>query len=135
MFVDSVQNSADPVHIPMNINLEDELNQIEATIYNTDQELQQAFASLFAQLEDAHTRYTKPLEPYCVSSFVLPFKLYSRVISGTQKIYLDIIPELLTQYESIYPPLSQSIDGYEVSSINTQNAVESIGLFANVSKF
>ena len=92
VFVDSVQESADPIHIPMNINLAQELSAIEATSYTNDEELQQAFASLFAQLQDAHTRYTKPLEPYCASSFALPFRLVSRVRGSPQEqqIFLEI---------------------------------------------
>merc|ERR1712137_1375920 len=87
VFVDSSLNSADPEHIPMQVNITADLLQIGSTTYNYDVELQEAIAGVFTSLQDAHTRYTKPLHPYVASSFVLPFTIYSRVESDTQKIY------------------------------------------------
>ena len=137
VFVDSVQQSADPVHIPISVNLQSSLNVIESTTYTSDADLQQAFASLFAQLEDAHTRYTKPLDPYCAASFVLPFNFYSRVSGNPaqQKIFLKIRQELLDHYLDLYPPFySSSVDGFQVMTIDGEDAVSAIGNFANVSR-
>lgn len=133
VFVDSVQNSADPVHIPISVNIQSELDGIAQASYPNDEALQQAFASLFTQLQDAHTRYTKPIQPYCYSSFALPFRFYSRVNDNTQQIFLSIRQDLLDQYNSLYEPISSSVNNSQVLSINGLDTVTVIGNFANVS--
>lgn len=134
VFVDSVQNSADPVHIPISVNLQSGLAAISQSKYENDEQLQQAFASLFTELQDAHTRYTKPLSPYCFSSFVLPFKFYSRVQDNKQKIFILIQQDLVDQYNKFYPQFNTSINHFEVVSLESNDdPVAVLGNFANVS--
>ena len=136
VFVDAVKSSPDPTNIPMSVDIMGELEQIAATEYSSDEAFHQALASLFTELQDAHTRYTKPLSPYCAAAFALPYHFYSRVSGGVQNLFISLDEDLLVHYEEVYSvTVDRSVDNYMVVTINGEDPLSVIGQFANVSFF
>ena len=117
----------------MQVDIQSILTQISKTDYNSDSDLQQAFATAFINFQDAHTRYTKPLIPYVHSSFILPIKIQSSFSNSQQNLQLTFDTNLLSIYNSIYnTSLSNAYEGYNILVIDGQEALSYIGSFANV---
>ena len=121
----------------MNVDIDDILEEIEQSTYLSDAEMQQAFASAFINFQDAHTRYTKPVIPYCHSSFSLPIKIQSTISNLKQVFLVNYVEELLTVYQGLYGVdlTHPNIQGYNILLINGDDPLTAIGSFANVFYF
>lgn len=116
-FRDISISSPDPIHLPCTVNLELGLNELQSTTYNSDFDFHNAMSMLLNDFKDAHTRYSMPV---CYSSFVFrlqPAISFSSIaVGGVQKIVAN---DVTGKYQ-----------GYEVSAINGESAVEALHKWA-----
>eukprot|EP00013_Stygamoeba_regulata_P009325 CAMPEP_0177675720 /NCGR_PEP_ID=MMETSP0447-20121125/27361_1 /TAXON_ID=0 /ORGANISM="Stygamoeba regulata, Strain BSH-02190019" /LENGTH=644 /DNA_ID=CAMNT_0019184145 /DNA_START=163 /DNA_END=2097 /DNA_ORIENTATION=- len=132
-FFDIVQNSPDPIHFPMQVDLEAELSRIGQKSYSSDWDFQQDLGALFRSLNDGHTIY---LLPSCYQSFspFQPFILITVTDPATNQDVVKIAgaPSSLAAYEKLFNQdnLDAAIGG-TVLEIDGEPAVDHLLRFAN----
>ncbi|KDO32426.1 hypothetical protein SPRG_02903 [Saprolegnia parasitica CBS 223.65] len=115
------------------VDLQSELNAIEATEYENDAEMQTAFFSLINKLNDAHTTHAKPY-PYYSYYALQPISLLSVERHNRQVIQLrDVDSAEVETYRTLYPstPVDFDVSGWDVLSIDGVPAIDALSSFAD----
>ncbi|CAK4678241.1 hypothetical protein LEN26_001422 [Aphanomyces euteiches] len=128
------EHSFGPYTLPP-VDLDAELNAIEATDFDTDLDLHNAIYSVFRKLNDAHTSYHKP-SLYSSYYALLPVSLIS-VERGDSQVVQMAHPDAteVNIYKTFFSNEDHDFDvvGWDVTAIDGQPALDVLRNFADTS--